>query len=102
MEVLTAGGKMTQAGLDAFAKRKGDKSSIYAYEKEEAELTDGFRDALHANKDASAWFYAQAPGYRRTVIHWVMNAKQEATRVKRMNELITDSAAGRKIKSQRY
>jgi uncharacterized protein YdeI (YjbR/CyaY-like superfamily) len=43
-----------------------------------------------------------APSYQRTAIHWVMNAKQEITRLKRLNELINDSEAKRKIKSLSY
>lgn len=102
MAVLTAEGKMTQAGLDAFAKRKEEKSAIYAYEKEDAELTDQFRQALHNNVAANQFFHALPASYRRSAIHWVLNAKQEATREKRMKELIADSEAGRRLKHLNY
>ena len=34
--------------------------------------------------------------------HWIVSAKQEATRDKRLAELIEDCAAGRLVKFQRY
>jgi hypothetical protein len=43
-----------------------------------------------------------APSYQRTAVHWVMNAKQESTKLKRLDELINDSEAKRKIKSLNY
>jgi uncharacterized protein YdeI (YjbR/CyaY-like superfamily) len=53
---------------------------------------------LRANRKAAAFFDAQAPWYRRTAIHWVISAKREETRVRRLAQLVADCAAGKKIK----
>ncbi len=50
-----------------------------------------------------AWQFFQSlpPSYRKTALYWVNSAKQEATRRKRLEELITDSENGLRIKSLR-
>jgi len=62
------------------------------------ELGDAFERRLRAEPAAWAWFSAQSPSYRRLVASWVMSAKREATRERRLAALIEDSAAGRKIR----
>jgi uncharacterized protein YdeI (YjbR/CyaY-like superfamily) len=57
---------------------------------------------LAADRKASAFWEAATAGYRASTIYWVMSAKQEATREKRMTQLIEDSAAGRLVPPQRY
>ncbi len=51
---------------------------------------------------ASAFWEVATASYRKLAVHWVMTAKQQATRDKRMAQLLEDSAAGRLIPSQRY
>ncbi len=57
---------------------------------------------LAADAAASAFWEAATPTYRRLVIHWVLSAKQEATRERRLVQVIEDSAAGRLVPFQRY
>ena len=91
--------KMRPAGEAAFAKRTEAKTGVYAFERNEAAvLSAEHAAALAANAKAHAWFTAQAPWYQRTAIHWVISAKQVATRDRRFAELVRDSAAGRRIK----
>lgn len=40
---------------------------------------------------------AQAAYYRRTAIWWVISAKQEETRLKRLGKLISNSEAGKRV-----
>ena len=87
-------GLMQPAGLASFEKRMESKSKIYSYEKDEAELSQDFKKQFKANKKAWDYFQALAPSYKTVSIHWVMRAKQEATRVKRLKKLIADSAIG--------
>ena len=42
------------------------------------------------------------PRLQKVVAHWIVSAKQETTRDKRLAELIEDCAAGRLVKFQRY
>jgi uncharacterized protein YdeI (YjbR/CyaY-like superfamily) len=90
---------MRPAGLAAYEARREDKTAIYAYEqggeaKLPRELERRFRDRT------AAWefFQSQAPWYRRTAIRWVVGAKKEDTRERRLATLIEDSANGRTLK----
>ena len=95
---LTKLGRMRPAGIRAFAARAPERTGVYAFErKEAAKLTKAQEKTLRANRKAAAFFDAQPPGYRKTAIHWVISAKQEATRDRRLQLLIADSAAGLRI-----
>jgi len=93
---------MQPAGLASFEKRKEAKSKIYSYESEEAEFPPAFEKQFKANKTAWNYFQSLASSYKKISKHWVMSAKQEATSRKRLDELITDSEARRKIKRLSY
>lgn len=91
-------GRMRPAGLKAFEERVEEKSGLYAYEQENAaELNDAYEQQFRANTQAWDFFQAQAPWYRRTAIWWVISAKKEETRLKRLATLIEDSEHGRTI-----
>jgi len=94
IEELTKQGLMQPAGLASFEKRTESKSKIYSYEKDEAKLPQNFKKQFKANKKAWDYFQSLAPSYRKVSAHWVMSAKQEMTKTKRLNQLISDSAAG--------
>jgi uncharacterized protein YdeI (YjbR/CyaY-like superfamily) len=92
-------GRMHPGGLQAYEARSTERSGVYSFEQEEEpELSPEFASMLEGNDVALAYFQSQAPWYRRAAAHWVMSAKREATRERRMNELIEDSANGRTIK----
>jgi uncharacterized protein YdeI (YjbR/CyaY-like superfamily) len=91
---LTKQGLMHEAGLASFNKRTAARSGIYSHEKTESSFSPGFEKIFRANKKAWAYFQALASSYRKTSIHWVMSAKQEATKEKRLKSLIADSEAG--------
>ena len=99
IERLRAEGRMHPAGEAAFAKRRADRTGVYAFEQERAaELEPEQRALLDADPRAAAFFDAQPPGYRRTALHWVTSAKKPETRDRRLATLIADSAAGRRLK----
>jgi uncharacterized protein YdeI (YjbR/CyaY-like superfamily) len=103
VERLKAEGRMQPSGLAAYERRRADRSGIYAYEKPgEVELAPEYAARLAADAAASAFWGLATASYRKGALHWVMTAKQEATRDKRMAQLLEDSAAGRLIPSQRY
>ena len=100
---LTKQGLMQAAGLSSFEKRIETKSKIYSYEKDEVEFTRDFKIQFKVNKKAWEYFQSIAPSYRKVSTHWVMSAKQESTKIKRLNELIADSARGtNKWKDNKY
>lgn len=97
IRVLTEKGLMKPEGIAAFAKRDENKSRIYAYERKAAKLSVEFEKQFKANKKAWEFFQNQAPSYRKTIIYWVISAKQEATRQSRLEKLIVASADEKRI-----
>ncbi len=95
--ILTGQGRMRPAGLKAFEARKENRSGIYSYEQRRAELEEPYAGILRKNPAARAFFEAQPPSYRKAVGWWVVSAKKEETRLKRLEQLIEDSANGRRI-----
>jgi uncharacterized protein YdeI (YjbR/CyaY-like superfamily) len=98
VEDLINRGLMRPAGLRAFEQRTEEKSQIYAYEQRNAaELDDAYEQQFRANAEAWNFFQAQPAGYRKTAIWWVISAKKEETRLKRLGTLIEDSTHSRTI-----
>lgn len=95
-EELKKLGRMAPAGLTALENRSQD-SGKYSFENRPSKLDASFEKQFRANQKAWEFFSAQAPWYRRTSIFWVMSAKKEETKGKRMGTLIGDSANGRRI-----
>jgi uncharacterized protein YdeI (YjbR/CyaY-like superfamily) len=91
-------GRMRPAGLKAFEERTEARSGIYSHEQEgPIELGEEFEARFRDNERAWRFFQSQAPSYQRATIWWVISAKQEKTRQKRLATLIADSEAGRSV-----
>jgi len=102
VEELTRLGLMKPEGLTAFSFRKEEKSKIYAYENPKVEFDKTFEKSFKANKKAWAFYQTTTPTYRKVTTRWVMSAKQESTRLKRLKELINDCSIGKIIKAMSY
>jgi uncharacterized protein YdeI (YjbR/CyaY-like superfamily) len=94
---LKKSGLMEPAGLAVYEKRRKDKSGIYSFEKEIIILPDEYEKMFRINKKAWEFFTSQVPSYKKPAIHWVMSAKQELTRQKRLGILISNSSKKEKI-----
>ena len=93
---LTEARLMHESGAKAFAAPTEDRSEIYSFErKRKQELDRAYARKLAASKKAKAFLGAQRPSYQRTIIHWVMSAKQEETRLRRLDLLIKSSEEGK-------
>jgi uncharacterized protein YdeI (YjbR/CyaY-like superfamily) len=88
-------GLMKPAGLAIFEKRSEKKSRVYSFEKEAVDFDPDYIRQFKANKKAWTYFQSLAPSYRKVSTHWVMSAKQESTRMKRLLQLISESASGK-------
>lgn len=98
MAELIAEGRVEPPGLAAFDRRSEKKSAIYAYEqRDEAAFDAAFELRFQAEKAAWTFFQSQPPGYRQLATYWVMTAKRQETREKRLEKLIETSGAGRRI-----
>ncbi len=84
-------GRMKPAGLKAFAARRPEKSGVYSFENVPRELSDDLKKRFKKNPAAWNYFQNRPPGFRRTVTFWVMSAKKEETRLRRLAALIEDS-----------
>lgn len=117
LEELSEEGRVMPAGSEAYGRWEAsasaraavvgraaaaDRESAGAGESSSAEgFGPDFERRFRARSDAWEFFQAQPPGYRRTATRWVMSAKREETRLRRLETLIEDSAAGLRIKELR-
>jgi uncharacterized protein YdeI (YjbR/CyaY-like superfamily) len=102
VERLMAAGLMAPAGLKAYEARDESAELRYSYEHRPGDLSGPMLARLRSDPAARAYWEAQTPAYRRVAAFWVTSAKQDATRERRLDTLIADSAAGRPIKLLSY
>lgn len=96
-EELIRLGLMEQAGRKAFFRRDTARDIEYSYERAVAELPPEQVARFRANPDAWKFFQSQPPSYRKAATGWVVSAKRESTRDRRLATLIADSAAGMRV-----
>ena len=96
-ERLIKEGRMQPAGLKAYEARKENRSGIYSHEQRSPELVEPYLGKLKRNRKAWEFFQAQPPSYRKAINWWIVSAKKEETRLKRLEQLIEESAQGRRI-----
>jgi uncharacterized protein YdeI (YjbR/CyaY-like superfamily) len=94
VERLKKAGKMTRAGLAAFEAKDDRRLGVYSFEQQRPDLSPAFVKAFRA--DAGAWerYQQKPPSYRRATAHWVMSAKREETRARRLAILVDCTARG--------
>jgi uncharacterized protein YdeI (YjbR/CyaY-like superfamily) len=97
-EKLISEGLMHESGLAAYKLRKADKSGVYAFEKPLETLDKKIETEFRFHKKAWEFFDKQAPSYKKTIIHWLMNAKQEKTQKNRLEKIIEISAKGERFR----
>jgi uncharacterized protein YdeI (YjbR/CyaY-like superfamily) len=89
-------GRMAAPGAKAFAQRTSD-SGKYSFESRPKKLPLAYQRQFKANRTAWEFFCAQAPWYQRTSTFWVVSAKREETRQRRLATLMSDSEKGRRL-----
>jgi len=95
---LTKLGRMRPAGVRAFDSRKEEKSGIYAYEnRKSAVLGKAEEKQFRARRKAWDFFQKLPTAYRQTLIWWIVTAKKEETRKQRLEKLIAESEARRRL-----
>ncbi len=101
VEELIAEGRVAPAGLAAYQRRDPERQKQYSFENRDKTLAPDYEKRFRAEPAAWSWFQAMPRSYRHPAIWWVMSARQEETRERRLKTLIADSAAGRRIKPLR-
>jgi uncharacterized protein YdeI (YjbR/CyaY-like superfamily) len=97
VEELSKQGLMQQAGLEAFKHRKAETSGIYSFENQPKTLPKNYEKKFRSNKKAWQFFAEQAPSYRRVMFFYILSAKQEATRLKRLEKVIAASGKRKRV-----
>ena len=98
IEELKAAGLVHASGLAVYENRDRARAKRYSFENPDAVLAPEYEKQFRSNARAWSWFEAMPKSYRHPAVWWVMSARQEATRERRLATLIADSAAGHKIK----
>lgn len=94
---LIKSGLMQPEGLAMFKKRAKPKSEVYSYENKPAKLSPELEKLLKARTTAWKFFKSQPPSHQRTVIYWIMAAKQESTKLRRLQKLIDASLNAKRL-----
>ncbi len=94
---LKALGRMCAPGLAAFARRDEKRSGVYSFERANVRWSGALERLFRASAPAWAFFQSQPPGYRRIATWFVMSAKKDETRLKRLTTLIALSEKGRRL-----
>jgi uncharacterized protein YdeI (YjbR/CyaY-like superfamily) len=97
VDELIKNGKMQPAGLKIYQKRNPAKEQQFSYEREAAQLTEEYLEQIKAQPKAWDFFQNLPPGYKKQTVHWVMQAKREATRQKRLTILIESATEGKRV-----
>ena len=94
---LGKSGLMTAEGLKAFDLKTEHKTGIYSHENDLRLLAPQYEKQFKKDKRAWKFFQEQAPSYRKVMTHWIMSAKQEKTRLARLEKTIFVSAEGKRM-----
>lgn len=94
---LTKLGRMKPEGLAVFEARAASQAEGYSYERREADLDAAMQKKFRANKTAWKYWEACPPYYKRMMSWWVISAKRDETREKRLTQLIAASAEGKRL-----
>lgn len=97
MKELIEEGLVQPAGLTAFQRRDPERDAQVSYERRNAELPAAYARLLKANARAWEFLQAQPPSYRKIATWYVLSAQKEETQRKRLQHLIEESTAGRRL-----
>lgn len=95
VEALIQQGKMKPAGLHLFNIRSDAQG--YTSEDRNVPLAVEYEEQIRASPKAWEFFCNLAPSYKRESVWWVMSAKREETRLRRLGILVSSSEDGQKI-----
>jgi uncharacterized protein YdeI (YjbR/CyaY-like superfamily) len=93
-KALLADGRMAPAGRAAFEARDRKAAGRAHYEQRQVTMPVAMARALKADRQAWADFQGRPAGYRKAVTWWIVSAKRDETRARRMQQLVESSKAG--------
>ena len=96
-QALIEQGRMQPNGLKAYRAKKENTSGIYSYEQRSVDLGEPYSGLLKKNEAAWRFFQVQPTSYRKAVSWWIISAKKQETRLKRLGKLIANSVQGQRL-----
>jgi len=97
LEKLVKEGRMTEAGMAAAKDARAGQAKKPPSSEAPGTLSPVLEQKFKANGAAWRSFERTSPSYQKMAITWIMSAKQEETRLRRLEELIRMSALGKRI-----
>ena len=97
MARLIAAGRVQPPGRAAYDARDEKRMKMYAFERGEAEMDAAQLTKVSATRKAWEFWSKQPPGYRKTITWWVIGAKKEETRQRRLKALVAACARGQRL-----
>jgi uncharacterized protein YdeI (YjbR/CyaY-like superfamily) len=94
---LIAARRVTKGGLAVYEGRDPRRQGLYSYENRPRAFDAATERAFKAHGEAWAFFTAQPPGYRKVCIFFVMEARKDETRLRRLDRLMKASSEGKRI-----
>jgi uncharacterized protein YdeI (YjbR/CyaY-like superfamily) len=91
IENLTKAGLMKPEGLKAFELKNDKYSKIYSHENSPLDLSKEYIKEFEKYPIAFQYFKNQAPSYQKVIIHWIMSAKKDETKLSRLQKVIESS-----------
>jgi len=102
MQELVAEGRVQACGVETFKLRKASNSRKASYEQKKVKLSTEYETRIKANVMAWIDWQKRPPGYKKQTSWWIMSAKQEASRQRRLDILIESCAKGDIVPQLRF
>lgn len=100
---LQKDGLVVDPGLAAWKKRSPKRTARASYEQKKVVLASMYEAQIRQNSKAVEFFFEKlSPSYRKQTIWWVMSAKKEETRLRRLGILIQSSEKGELVPPLRW
>lgn len=90
-------GLIKPSGLRAFEGRDPKKADLYSFENEPRKLAPEFEKRFKKNRKAWSFFEALPPFFKKTSVFWIMSAKKEETRLRRLKMFMDSCARGERL-----
>ncbi len=101
---LLKAGLVVEPGVAAYRSRNPAKERRASYEQadEDVTLPPEYERRLKADRAAWSYFRTASPSYRKQTTWWIVSAKREETRLRRLETLIRSSAKQEPVPPMRW
>lgn len=102
MKHLLAENLVSPAGIEIYEKRDRNNTKKASFEQKNIKLKKEYEEELKQNEVAYTFYLSLPPSIKKPTIWWVMSAKQESTRQRRLKVLIESAENGERIPQLRW